>query len=121
MPHSSKERRREYQKAYQARPETTAKLCVRINRLKYRAKAVGTPWAEGEPLKAIEALDAMVARYGEAACWCCGIVCKPHADHDHATGLFRAWLCPGCNTAEGNLKTVTRARMMVAFMEANQK
>lgn len=27
-----------------------------------------------------------------------------HFDHDHATGLFRGWLCSCCNTAIGLLK-----------------
>lgn len=33
-------------------------------------------------------------------CDCCGvpIVLQPHADHDHATGKFRGWLCGRCNT-----------------------
>lgn len=25
----------------------------------------------------------------------------PHCDHDHATGLFRDWLCQGCNKGLG--------------------
>jgi hypothetical protein len=34
----------------------------------------------------------------------CTYVGPLHCDHDHATGLFRGWLCRGCNHALGNLK-----------------
>ena len=29
---------------------------------------------------------------------------KPHADHDHKTGYFRALLCAGCNLAYGRFE-----------------
>ena len=40
-------------------------------------------------------------------CDCCGDVITDnmmlHFDHDHATGLFRGWVCRRCNTGIGNL------------------
>ena len=40
------------------------------------------------------------------ACECCGrqIDATPSADHDHATGKFRGWLCRRCNTGLGYLE-----------------
>lgn len=40
-----------------------------------------------------------------------------HLDHDHETGRFRGWLCPGCNLAAGSLKDdVLRALMLAAYI-----
>jgi hypothetical protein len=52
-----------------------------------------------------------VSGYPET-CWICEVSInesernlanrlKAHWDHDHKTGLFRGWLCSGCNTGLG--------------------
>lgn len=43
---------------------------------------------------------ALLERQG-GRCAICGAAGPSHADHDHATGLLRGMLCPGCNWREG--------------------
>jgi hypothetical protein len=41
-----------------------------------------------------------------------------HADHDHATGDFRGWLCMACNIALGNaLEDPARLRGLADYIE----
>lgn len=57
------------------------------------------------------------------SCECCGIVFgEPKTryskcqDHDHNTGQIRGVICSDCNTAEGRLATVNRAKALVEYM-----
>jgi hypothetical protein len=56
-------------------------------------------------------------------CFACGVPedeCseKLHLDHDHETGVFRGWLCKGCNMALGHLRDSSdRARMLAEYIE----
>lgn len=46
-----------------------------------------------------------------AMCW----------DHDHRTGLFRGWLCHGCNVAIGFMRdNVSRLRRAVEYLETRK-
>ena len=58
-------------------------------------------------------------------CACCGSVDFLKIDHDHrccptsqgCPKCVRGYLCHECNTSEGLLRTASRARMLVAYME----
>ncbi len=40
----------------------------------------------------------------EGPCEICATECKLVLDHDHATGIFRGWLCQPCNKGLGGFK-----------------
>ena len=51
--------------------------------------------------------EALAARTRPTVCEVCGSAPTTrglHFDHDHKTGLFRGWLCHGCNIALGSAK-----------------
>ena len=48
--------------------------------------------------------------------WSAGTLCR---DHDHATGLFRGWLCHKCNLALGNVNdNVDVLRGLARYLES---
>jgi len=51
-------------------------------------------------------------------CDCCGrpIPGTPRADHDHATGQFRGWLCNPCNTGLGHVERPGWLDSAVAYL-----
>ena len=51
-------------------------------------------------------------------CDCCG-ACRPlQFDHDHVTGLFRGWICIGCNTGLGAVEDkIYILRQMIHYLE----
>jgi hypothetical protein len=56
---------------------------------------------------------------------CCEVCDAPCArvfwDHDHATGVFRGWLCPACNTTLGFAKDdPDRLRKLAAYLEVRR-
>src|SRR6266853_1408410 len=53
-------------------------------------------------------------------CECCGIAPKQALciDHCHATGVFRGWLCHGCNVSIGRLgDNVEGVRRAIRYLE----
>ena len=52
-------------------------------------------------------------------CECCSGPGPLHFDHDHETGKFRGWICPGCNLACGMLKDNPDRAMSVAIYLEN--
>lgn len=62
---------------------------------------------------------------GGRRCAACGATSNLHIDHDHdhcdaargCADCVRGWLCSSCNTSEGLLGSVERARMLLAYME----
>ena len=57
-------------------------------------------------------------------CACCGDLLAPghgtHLDHNHRTGQVRAFVCPRCNHAVGNVDDdPERARKLVAYLEGH--
>ena len=56
------------------------------------------------------------------ACEACGAAIDLVFDHDHATGLFRGWLCSPCNRMLGNAKDeAARLRAGAAYLERWQR
>ncbi|MGW2542136.1 endonuclease domain-containing protein [Kitasatospora sp. NPDC001574] len=55
-----------------------------------------------------------LARWQRFLCAICGRKRMLVLDHDHKSGLVRAWLCESCNRGEGNAKT---ARVYLEFRE----
>lgn len=61
----------------------------------------------------------------EPVCGACGSTDRVKVDHDHGhcpaqrgcRGCVRGYLCHGCNTAEGLLRTPDRARLLADYME----
>ena len=52
------------------------------------------------PAAPVETIEQMLV-WQNARCAACGQITSLLRDHDHATGLFRAWLCKRCNILEG--------------------
>ena len=47
-----------------------------------------------------------------------GTVCHLMLDHDHATGLFRGWLCNACNLGLGKLgDTIEALERAIAYLK----
>lgn len=74
---------------------------------KYRAqkrRSAGVPEAGG------------LAPHGP--CEICGKECVFVLDHDHATRIFRGWLCTNCNTALGKLgDTVAGLERAITYLK----
>lgn len=61
-------------------------------------------------------VEALIAQQ-DGKCAACGQEAKLNIDHDHATGLVRALLCGGCNTALGHLKDdATRCEGLLSYI-----
>lgn len=53
-----------------------------------------------------------------AACEICAHERPLHFDHDHATGVFRGWICGNCNRALGLIHDdPSTARQLAAYLE----
>jgi hypothetical protein len=52
------------------------------------------------------AKERKIGRPCPGACELCGngFIKKPHADHDHATGKYRGWICRNCNVTLGTAR-----------------
>ena len=72
---------------------------------------------DGEAERAADAYLAMRS----PACHACGREFRLAADHNHETGMFRGWLCLGCNTAEGNVGGLDGLRKLVLYLEQHEK
>ena len=66
-------------------------------------------------------LDA-TAETKSGPCEICGRQCESlDFDHDHATGLFRGWLCRACNLALGQFRDDPELlRKAAAYVEAKR-
>mgnify|MGYP003669905177 FL=1 len=54
-------------------------------------------------------------------CDCCHERKSLTLDHDHVTGIFRGWLCRGCNTGQGALGDNLEAVLQCAiYLEKNK-
>lgn len=90
-----------------------------------RCKPCGVTNAHGVTRAHMIALTGHV----EPQCGACGSRDQLKVDHDHAhcpsqrgcVDCVRGYLCHGCNTAEGLLRTAERARLLADYMERAQK
>ena len=65
------------------------------------------------------------------SCECCGraetmvrkgSLCHLQVDHDHATGLFRGWLCSSCNLGLGKIgDTIEAVERLLAYLKRAQE
>jgi len=67
-------------------------------------------------------LERVATRPRPEHCECCGAPSTArhtlHWDHNHATGLFRGWICHGCNSALGQVgDSVERLRKLIRYLE----
>lgn len=102
-----------------------------------RIKASQEAWAKANPVKLLWKNSIRSARkhsytpmtYADCEkaianrptlCESCDERPATHCDHDHATGVFRGWLCQGCNIAEGFLGTVDRQLKLLAYTRKHQ-
>jgi hypothetical protein len=81
------------------------KECIRANGLRYTKSR----------------LEALAQRTRPDMCDCCGqlrtLRRAMHWDHDHATGLFRGWLCHYCNSALGAVKdNVEQLQQLIDYL-----
>jgi len=44
----------------------------------------------------------------DGKCWLCRVADGQYVDHCHDSGRVRAFLCPGCNTALGQIERLER-------------
>ncbi len=77
-------------------------------------------WAEGEHERAEAALPFVVA------CECCGTSSPGtrrgwQADHDHATGLFRGFLCNRCNVGAGFIEDEKFVLQINAYLAKHRR
>lgn len=114
MPYKDPEQARLNGEAYRAEHREEARVRVKKwredNPEKWRAQSKKR--AEKYPAyrnaRAIALKEAKAGRPRPTSCEICGTTPNTtkgmHWDHDHATGLFRGWLCNGCNHALGNVR-----------------
>lgn len=107
---------------------------------KARRKALAEPGAQRNKMRAWRAANPDKAaargrkyrhlpestRVEPSACECCGRVNvggrRLALDHDHATGVFRCWLCNLCNTAIGKLgDTLESVERAVAYLKRSRQ
>jgi hypothetical protein len=103
-----------FQTAYnRAHPGYQAKkLCESRAINKERTAAVRLAWRAAHPgaeaastLKCNHAkLERLAGRPRSKVCEVCGASGQICFDHDHATGLFRGWICARCNHAIGHAR-----------------
>jgi hypothetical protein len=90
-----------------------------------RCRMCRAAWAHGTTVREVLRIQGVA----EPECAACGSKCDLKIDHDHAccpTGqscgeCVRGYLCHECNTAEGLLRTVDRARALAEYMERAAK
>jgi hypothetical protein len=78
----------------------------------------------------LEGIDLALRRRGYARiksdrasrCQCCGeSTVILHLDHCHETGVFRGWVCNGCNTGAGIMDNVERLEKRIVFLKAHDE
>lgn len=63
-------------------------------------------------------LTAEAGRTRSSTCELCGAYERTVFDHNHATGIFRGWLCNRCNRVLGSVKdNPTLLRLMATYLE----
>lgn len=112
------ERPREHTRRYREKyPEKITAYSARHNKTEAHKMSVGKHCAK----KASEQ-EKVAGRPRPATCEICGGANpsgkRMHFDHRHATGLFRGWLCSGCNLALGLVRdSPTLLRKLASYVE----
>lgn len=114
---------------------TTEKPCTRCKLIKplseYSEQKTGALGRQSRCKACINAIgreytrthrEVKAGRQRPECCDCCGSQRtgrRPmHWDHDHATGLFRGWLCHPCNAALGHVgDRVERLDLLVTYLK----
>lgn len=120
-------------------PDAKAKLCSRcgvLKPLKAFSKLIRGALGRHPRCKACRQLDsreyylekrnAMAPRPRPSRCECCGSEGSTrralHFDHDHATGVFRGWLCHHCNVILGSCRDdPDHLRKLIAYLEKHSR
>jgi hypothetical protein len=74
------------------------KVCQRENIVRWQEEHGGREYANA---KRRQQKEKIAGRPRPEICEVCGGVGRICFDHDHATGIFRGWLCSHCNTVLG--------------------
>lgn len=94
-------RHEEYRAKYRSDPVKRAREKA-LNAANMKAKRQRNLIAERKQRRQYDGCTDATGESPDGPCQICGTHATPlHFDHDHATGLFRGWLCGNCNRALG--------------------
>jgi len=90
------------------------------NKEKARASALARHYKQPKKSyqRRLAAMEAEAGRPRPESCEVCGGTGKISFDHCHQRGIFRGWLCNGCNSILGHAHDdPQRLRMLIAYLE----
>jgi len=90
------------------------------NKEKARASALARHYKQPKKSyqRRLAAMEAEAGRPRPESCEVCGGTGKISFDHCHQRGIFRGWLCNGCNSILGHAHDdPQRLRMLISYLE----